>query len=113
MIQCSNVRIPSYKTYEMHVGVCRITLRLPENHSLKGKRGVIGSLCARIRNKFNVSVAEVDDNDAWQLATLGLTSVSNDARQSDKMLSAVLNFVETGRDGIEIVECEQEVLSGF
>lgn len=97
----------------MHVGVCRVTLRLPENHSLKGKRRVISSLCTRVRNKFNVAIAEVEDNDAWQLATLGVTNVSNDARQSEKVLDAVLDFLERGRDGVEIVECQRETMSGF
>ena len=97
----------------MHVGICRLTLRLPDNHSLKGKRGAIGSLCARVRNKFNVSIAEVGSNDAWQTASLGLVSVSNDPALSDRMLTAVLDYVESGRGGLEIVECEREVLSGF
>ena len=82
-------------------------------HSLKGKRGILGSLCARVRNKFNVSIAEVDAQDSWQAATLGVTSVSNDPVVAGKMLASVLDFIERGRDGIEIVECEQEVISGF
>ncbi len=81
--------------------------------SLKGKRGVIGSACAKVRNKFNVSIAEVGDQDSWQAATLGITSVSNDPVIAEKMLAAVLDFIERGRDGIEIVECDQEVISGF
>ncbi len=97
----------------MHVGVCRIVLRMHGVHSLKGKRGVIGSLCARVRNKFNVSIAEVGDHDSWQAATLGVTSVSNDPVVAEKMLAAVLDFIERGRDGIEIVECQQETVSGF
>ena len=76
----------------MHVGVCKITLRLPENGSLKGKRRVVSSLSSRLRNKFNVSVAEVEDNDAWQIATLGITCVSNSARHVDEVLGE--------RDGI-------------
>ena len=77
----------------MNVGVCKVTLRLPENHSLKGKRRVIVSLCSRIRNKFNVSVAEVGDNQAWQMATLGITSVSNSARHADEILDNVVPAV--------------------
>jgi uncharacterized protein YlxP (DUF503 family) len=66
-----------------------------------------------VRNKYNVSIAEISDNDSWQTATLGMTSVSNDPVVSEKMLAAVLDFIERGRDGIEIVECEREVISGF
>ena len=97
----------------MHVGVCRISVRLPGVLSLKGKRGFIGSICARVRNRFNVSIAEIGNYDSWQAATLGVTSVSNDPVVSEKMLVAVLDFIERGRDGIEIVECEREVISGF
>lgn len=97
----------------MHVGVCKVTLRLPENQSLKGKRRVISSLCARIRNKFDVAIAEVDDNEAWQTATLGITSVSNSARHADEVLSSVVAFIEGSRGDIELVAHEQETLSGF
>ena len=97
----------------VHVGICRVSVRIPGIHSLKGKRGVIGSMCARVRNKFNVSIAEVGEYDSWQAATLGVTSVSNAPVVAEKMLAAVLDFIERGRDGIEIVECEQEVISGF
>ena len=97
----------------MNVGVCKVTLRLPENHSLKGKRRVIGSLCSRIRNKFNVSVAEVEDNQAWQMATLGITSVSNSARHADEILDNVVAYIESSRDDLELVDCQQETVSGF
>ena len=97
----------------MNVGVCRVTLRLPENQSLKGKRRVIGSLMSRIRNKFNVSIAEVGDNDSWQIASLGITCVSNDAAHADRMLSSVVEFIVRSRDDVEIVAQEQETISGF
>ena len=97
----------------MNVAVCRLTLRLPENHDLKGKRRAIGSICSRVRQKFNVSIAEVGDNDAWQMATLGITSASNDAAQADKVVSAVVDFIASGREDVEIVGQEQEVIAGF
>ncbi len=97
----------------MNVGVCKVTLRLPENQSLKGKRRVINSLCARIRNKFDVAIAEVDDNRAWQLATLGIVSVSNNTRHADEVLSNVVAYIERSREDLELVDCERETLSGF
>ena len=97
----------------MNVGVCKVTLRLPENHSLKGKRRVIGSLCSRIRNKYNVSVAEVDDNQVWQTATLGIISVSNSARHADEILDNVVAYIESSRDDLVLVDCQQETVSGF
>ena len=94
----------------MNVGVCRIKLRLPENLSLKGKRGVLKSIITRVGNKFNVSVAEVDDQDLWQLATIGICCVSNDRRQTNEVLSRVVDFVIGGRFEIEILDYEIEIL---
>ena len=97
----------------MIVGVCRITLRLPENSSLKGKRQVVRSLTARLRNKFNVAVAEVGDNDRWQIATIGLTCVSNDARHAQEMLDRAVHFVEQTRLDAELIDSEIEVTQAF
>ncbi len=97
----------------MIVGVCRITLRLPENSSLKGKRQVVRSLTTRLRNKFNVAVAEVDDNDRWQIATIGLTCVSNDARHAQEMLDRAVQFVEQTRLDAELIDSEIEVAQAF
>ena len=92
----------------MHVGVCKVTLRLPENHSLKGKRRVVNSLSSRLRNKFNVSVAEVEYNEAWQIATLGITCVSNNSRHTEEVLQNVLGFIEGSREEVELVAAEQD-----
>jgi len=95
----------------MNVGVCRISLRLPENLSLKGKRRVLKSITSRIRNKFNVSVAEVDDHELWQLATLGVCCVSNNKRYTNEVLSKVVDFVANGRFDVELLDYEIEILS--
>jgi len=92
----------------MHVGVCRIELRLPENHSLKGKRQVIKSITTRIQNRFNVSVAEVDNQNLWQLATLGVACVSNHRRHADETLSNVLKFVVQNYPDVELLSSEIE-----
>ena len=97
----------------MTVGVCRVVLRLPENGSLKGKRQLVRSLTARLRNKFNVAVAEVDDNDRWQIATLGVTCVSNDARHAREMLDRVVAFIQHSRLDAELLESEIEVSRAF
>lgn len=94
----------------MNVGVCKIKLRLPENLSLKGKRQVIKSITTRVKNKFNVSVAEVDDNEAWQLATLGVCCVSNNNRHTNEVLSSVMDFIASSRFEIEILDYEIEIL---
>jgi len=94
----------------MIVGVCRIKLRIPENMSLKGKRSVVKSIITQLKNKFNVSVAEVDDQQLWQIATLGVCSVSNDSRYTNEVLSKVMNFVTNGRFEVEILDCEIEII---
>jgi len=94
----------------MNVGVCRIKLRLPENMSLKGKRQVLKSITSRVQNKFNVSIAEVDANDLWQLAVLGISCVSNDSRQTNEVLSKVVDFVTRSRFEVEVLDYEVEIL---
>ena len=96
--------------YIMNVGVCKISLRLPENLSLKGKRRVLKSITTRVRNQFNVSVAEVDDNDLWQLATIGICCVSNNKRYTNQVLSKVVDFIAGGRFEVEILNHEIEIL---
>jgi len=94
----------------MNVGMCKINLRLPENLSLKGKRQVLKSITSRVRNKFNVSVAEVDNNDLWQLATIGICCVSNENRHANEVLSKVVDFVINSRFEVEILDYEIEIL---
>ena len=95
----------------MNVGVCKISLRLPENSSLKGKRQVLKSITSRIRSKFNVSVAEVDDHEVWQLATIGICCISNNQRYTNQVLSKVVDFVVGSRFEIEILDYEIEILT--
>ena len=97
----------------MTVGICRVTLRLPENSSLKGKRQVLRSLMTRIRNKFNVSVAEVDDNELWQIATLGVACVSNNGRHAREQLDRVVAFITHTRLDAELIDCEIEISQVF
>ncbi|MFC1941375.1 DUF503 domain-containing protein [Chloroflexota bacterium] len=97
----------------MHVGVCHIRFRLPENSSLKGKRRVLKSIAARVRNKFNVSVAEIDDQDLWQLATLGISCVSNDKRHANEVLSRVVDFITEGRFEVEMLDYQIEIIPCF
>ena len=93
--------------------MCRIELRLPENLSLKGKRRVVKSITTRVRSKFNVSVAEVDHQNLWQLATLGICCVSNDKRYINEVLSKVVDFVANGRFEVEMLNYEIEILPIF
>jgi len=87
-----------------------MSLRLPENLSLKGKRQVLKSITTQVKNKFNVSIAEVDDQDLWQLATLGICCVSNNKRYANEVLSKVVGFITNSRFEIEILNYEIEIL---
>jgi uncharacterized protein YlxP (DUF503 family) len=97
----------------MNVAACRISLRLPENDSLKGKRQVLKSLTTRLRNRYNVSVAEVDSNDSWQMVCLGISCVSNSARHANEVISKVVAFIEHSRLDAELLDYEVEVLQAF
>ena len=97
----------------MDIGCCKIKLHLPEIQSLKEKRRIVKSVISRLRNQYNVSVAEVDDQDLWQLATLGITCVSNNNQHVDEIISKVLDFITLNYPGLEIVDREVEILHGF
>lgn len=94
----------------MDIGALLIKLRIPENQSLKGKRKVVKSIIAKVSNKFNVSVAEVEDQNLWQVATLGVTCVTNDGRHANEILSHVVNFIEINRGDAEVLDYEIEIL---
>ena len=97
----------------MNVGVCKLTIRVPENQNLKGKRRVIKSLTDRIHRKFNVSVAEIGNHKAWQLATLGVICVSNSSHHVDETIQKVVMFIENTREDVELVDEQIENISGF
>lgn len=96
----------------MHIGVCRIMLHLPESASLKDKRQVSRSLSARIRNSFNVAVAEVGDHELWQRLTLAVCCVSTDSAHANEMVSKVVDFIEETRRDLELLDYETEIISG-
>ena len=78
---------------------------------LKGKRQVVKSVTARLKNKFNVSVAEVEDNDLWQLATIGICFVSNDKRFTNEVLSKAVELVVNSQGDFEMLDYEIEILA--
>jgi uncharacterized protein YlxP (DUF503 family) len=94
----------------MHIGVCTIELRLPGNGSLKGKRSVIKSMVTRIGREFNVSIAEVDAQDAWQRAVLGVACVSSSASYAHGLLERVVQWIETHRPDVELLNYQIEML---
>ena len=97
----------------MTVGICRVALRLPENHSLKGKRQVLKSLIARLHNRFNVAVAEIDHHDSWEMASLGIACVSNDERHGNQVLASVVAFIRQERLDAELIDVQTEIVHGI
>jgi uncharacterized protein YlxP (DUF503 family) len=71
------------------IGVLTMELRLEESHSLKEKRHVVQSLKERLRNKFNVAVAEIDHQELWQRATVAAVTVASDHTHAEKVLRSV------------------------
>jgi len=78
----------------MHVGVCTILFEVPGSSSLKEKRQVVRSIKDRVRNRFNVSIAEVGELDSRALCEMGLACVSNDVRHVNSMLTQVSAYIE-------------------
>ena len=97
----------------MIVGMLLIELRLPGNHSLKGKRQVVKSLIARLHNRYNVAAAEVENNDRWQVATIGVACVSNNAVHAREILESAVAFVEADRLDLEVADYVIEVTHAF
>jgi uncharacterized protein YlxP (DUF503 family) len=93
----------------MIVGVLKLRLRLPENHSLKGKRGVLKRIQARLANRFNVTVAECGDQDLWQSAVLGIAAVGSSEAVVQATLQNVAEFVE-GTGLVELGEADSEII---
>lgn len=78
----------------MTVGICTVVLYLPGVGTLKGKRQIIKGLKDRVQNRFNVSIAEVGDQDLWQRSVLGIACVGNDRGFVNQVLDKVLDFVQ-------------------
>jgi uncharacterized protein YlxP (DUF503 family) len=95
----------------MVIGILRLTLVLPENQSLKGKRQVLRAVKDRVRSKFNVSIVESDHHDFWQRAELGICQLGTDRAFVDSALRQVVNFIDSlrlallGEEHLEILNC--------
>ena len=84
----------------MVIGTLQITVLVPDSQSLKDKRMVVRSITSRVRQTFAVAVAEVDDQDSWQRATIGVACISNNARHADEVCQKVLAYIENDADGV-------------
>ena len=93
----------------MIVGVCTIDLHIAESGSLKSKRHVLRSIKDRLKGRFNISVAEVEDQDLWQRVTLGVACIGTDNAQVNRVLDHVIDFVEEIPD-VEVIEATIEII---
>jgi uncharacterized protein YlxP (DUF503 family) len=93
----------------MVVGVCHLDIIIHDNNSLKGKRHILKQIIERTKHKFNVSIAEVGDNDLWQRAKIGFSVVGNDNRFVNSCLDKIMNFIEN-MEIAEVVDSEWEII---
>jgi uncharacterized protein YlxP (DUF503 family) len=101
---------PATRGTTMNIGYCSLKFYLHGNNSLKGKRKVIRSIKDRLKNKFNVSVAEVGDQDVWQSLHLGIAAVNSDAQYLDGLFKQVVNFVDNMQLA-EMTDCQTEIIN--
>jgi hypothetical protein len=94
----------------MVIVAATIELHLPGVGSLKEKRGILKSLMARLRKTFNIAIAEVDLQDVWQSASIGVALVSNQANHAEAMLENILHWIERNRPDVEILDYTLEVI---
>ena len=93
----------------MVVGVALVEIQVHGSRSLKEKRGVVRSLTSRVRQRFNLAVAEVGGQGTWQRTVLGLTTLGNDGGVVRGVLDRAIDFVEEQHLG-EVTGSEVELL---
>ena len=91
----------------MVVGIMTLRLMIPGAHSLKEKRRALRSIKDRLRTQFNVSVAEVDGQEYWQSAVLGVAAVGTDRAYVEGLFDTALRLVRANRH-VEMVGCDKE-----
>lgn len=94
----------------MFISVLKVTLFIPGAQSLKDKRRVLKRLKDKMKNKFNISIAEVEDMDLWQRSTLGVAVVGNDNSFTDSVLDSIRKFISSEKD-LEIIGETKETIS--
>jgi hypothetical protein len=94
----------------MHLGVLTLYIHIPGSLSLKDKRSRLKPLLARLHREFNISVAEMDHQDAWQEAVIACALISNDAGFTQRSLQAIPNWLESNWPDIQLLEDKIEIL---
>ncbi|MGI6751679.1 MAG: DUF503 domain-containing protein [Anaerovoracaceae bacterium] len=91
----------------MIVGIVKVKIHIPWAESLKDKRIVIRGICSKVRGRFNVSIAQVENQDIPKTAVLGFAFVTTDNRHADSVVDNVINFIESNVEG-EVIKIERE-----
>jgi Uncharacterized protein conserved in bacteria len=94
----------------MFIGVATIKLHMPWVHSLKEKRMIVKSICAKVQNRYHVSIAEVEEQDIHQIAVFGIAAVAGEKAQADSILEQIVHFIEDNSEA-ELVSVEREIIS--
>jgi len=94
----------------MIVGLLTLDLHFPESNSLKDKRWVLRSIKDRIRNKFNVSVAEVGANELWQRSVIGIACVANETTIIHRVFDSIIDKIILRNHSVEMIDSRREML---
>ncbi len=93
----------------MTIGILKLVIFIQDSSSLKEKRMVLHSLKAKLRNNFNVAIAQIDDEDKWQRTTLAAVGVERDRKNMNSVLSRLVNFIEEF-NSISLIDYEMELI---
>ena len=93
----------------MHIAASQVTLQLHASSSLKDKRRVLHSVVSKLRRQHSVSAAEVDANDSWQFAKIGIAVVSGDMHMAEHLLERSLEFVERAAPEAEVIAVNSDI----
>lgn len=93
----------------MFVGLIRLKLFIPTSNSLKDRRQVVASIKGKLRSRFNLSIAEIDNSDHWREASFGIAMVNDSRHYLEGELSSALRFIEENYP-VEILALEKEII---
>ena len=93
----------------MIIGICTCEIFIFNANSLKSKRSVVKSIIEKSKNRFNISIAEVGENDKWQKSIIAFSTISNDQKIVEETIEKVINFFHSYSE-IEIINIKSEIL---
>ena len=93
----------------MIIGICTCKIYIFNANSLKSKRSVVKSIIEKSKNRFNISIAEVGENDKWQKSIIAFSTISNDQRLVEETIEKVINFFDSYSE-FEIINIKREIL---